>query len=210
MTARRIDRGRIGMVVFSTILGALSLQRAVSLVHEASIGTTITTGLVAVFYILLVWAYLRRGPARATTMSRSAMIAAPVATFLPFLLPFAGIGGADHTIIAVGTGLMVVGLLWSVWSLFTLGRNVSIVPQARTLVTSGPYAWIRHPLYLGEIITVLGLSLTLGGVLPVVGWGLLVVLQGYRALHEEALLVSTIPEYRAYQTTTARIVPSIF
>jgi protein-S-isoprenylcysteine O-methyltransferase Ste14 len=41
----------------------------------------------------------------------------------------------------------------------SLGRSISILPQARQLVTSGPYAFVRHPLYLGEMTAMLGIAM---------------------------------------------------
>jgi protein-S-isoprenylcysteine O-methyltransferase Ste14 len=48
--------------------------------------------------------------------------------------------------------LTVAGLAFTLWSLLYLRRSFSIVPQARRLVTSGPYRLCRNPLYVGEVI----------------------------------------------------------
>ena len=48
--------------------------------------------------------------------------------------------------------LLLAGLAWAVWSLRSLGRNLSVIPQARDVADAGPYRWIRHPLYAGEIV----------------------------------------------------------
>ena len=49
--------------------------------------------------------------------------------------------------------LLLAGTAWSVWSLRFLGRNVSVLAQARDVVDRGPYRWVRHPLYAGEIVS---------------------------------------------------------
>ena len=54
--------------------------------------------------------------------------------------------------------LATIGLAYSVWGLAYLRRSFSIVPEARRLVTGGPYALSRHPVYLGEIIGAMGQS----------------------------------------------------
>ena len=213
---RSIDWGRIAMVPISIVLGALAILRLVTLLTDEGQSVAhvavaaLTTLLTAAFYVLIVRAYLRRGAARATSRVPLALVAAPLATFLPFGLPFAGTGGRSSSLLVLGNVLLVVGFAYSLWALRCLDRSLSMVPQARSLVQHGPYAAVRHPLYLGELVAMLGLALTLGGPWPLVLWTVLVVLQGYRAVQEERLLRANLPEYADYQTRTARIVPGLF
>jgi len=117
----------------------------------------------------------------------------------------------------IGTGLRVTSLIlvaagWvlSIWVLLWLGRAFSIMAQARRLVTAGPYAIVRHPLYLCEEITVLGVALThfsLAAVLIVaVQW----MFQLRRMTNEEKVLGAAFPEYAAYATRTPKIIPRLF
>jgi protein-S-isoprenylcysteine O-methyltransferase Ste14 len=87
---------------------------------------------------------------------------------------------------------------------------VSVLAQAREVVDSGPYRWVRHPLYMGEIVSSLGLALTLGGVAAIAAWLGLCALQVYRALREEQVLLLTLPGYRSYWSRTAALLPGIF
>ena len=52
--------------------------------------------------------------------------------------------------------LLLAGIILAIWALIFLGRSISLLPEARRLVTSGPYALVRHPLYLGEMIAIAG------------------------------------------------------
>ena len=52
-----------------------------------------------------------------------------------------------------------MGSLGSILVLWRLGKSFSIMPEARKLVTGGPYACARHPLYTVEIITIIGTAL---------------------------------------------------
>lgn len=216
MPARSVDWGRVGMVPLATVLGAAAVSRVVTLTGNDAAGalalasTAVSAALTALFYTLMVWAYLRRGPARATSSVRLVLLAAPVATFLPFALPHVGAGGASTDVVVLADLLLAGGLIWSVWSLRHLDRSLSVVPQARVLVVDGPYRLVRHPLYLGEIVAMLGLALSLGGVWPVVGWSVLVALQCYRATQEESLLGAHLPGYAAYRARTARVLPGLF
>ncbi len=203
------------MVSASVIFGALAVGKVMILASGDTSSTAasaaIASGvLTALFYCLIVWAYVRRGQARATSRVTLALIAAPLATLLPFALPHVATGGASTGLVTAGSGLLLVGLLFSVWSVRCLDRSLSVLPQARVLVQHGPYRLVRHPLYLGELVAMLGLTITLGGAWPIAGWILLVLLQCYRAVQEESLLTSFLPGYEAYRSRTARVVPGLF
>ena len=169
-----------------------------------------STGLVCAFYALIIWCYLRRGPAGATSRSVTAHAAAVTAMLVPFAFPLlrsAPPGGAQQW---GGDALVAGGTAWAVWSLRSLGRSVSVLAQARVLVDRGPYRWVRHPLYTGEIMSSLGLAL-LAGTLPALAvWLGFCFLQAYRALREEQLLVAAMPAYRGYRARTAALIPGLF
>lgn len=213
---RRLDWGRVAMVPFSVFFGGLALLRLTSLLLGPGVGSletvvaAVTGSLTAAFYVLIVRAYLRRGAATATSRVRLTFLAAPLATFLPFGMPFVGAGGRSAQLLVLGDVLLVLGFAYSVYALRCLDRSLSVVPQARTLVQHGPYATVRHPLYLGELVAMLGLALTLGGSWPLVLWAVLVGLQAYRAVQEERLLRANLPDYADYQSRTARVVPGVF
>ncbi|MEO6713876.1 MAG: methyltransferase [Mycobacteriales bacterium] len=165
--------------------------------------------LIFAFYGLLIRFYLLRGRPQRTSQSAPAFIGAIVATFLPFALP-ALVEPADSLPLLVTSNLLIaVGLIWSIWALRHLARNVSIVPQARELVRSGPYAILRHPLYVGEIVAVGGVVVGGGSLLAVVLLAVLVGLQIFRAIQEEAVLSACFPEYAAYAQHTSRFVPGL-
>ncbi|MDQ6741518.1 MAG: hypothetical protein M3Z97_01220, partial [Candidatus Dormibacteraeota bacterium] len=63
----------------------------------------------------------------------------------------------------LGDLLLGAGMAYSIWALLYLRRSFSILPEARRLVTHGPYALSRHPLYLGEAVAALGLLATSAG-----------------------------------------------
>ncbi len=85
-----------------------------------------------------------------------------------------------------------------------------MIPQARSLVTSGPYRLVRHPLYAGELVAALGLVLSGFTAVALAAWMVLCGLQAYRAVREEELLVESMPEYAGYRLGTARLVPGVF
>src|SRR5207302_3384193 len=60
-------------------------------------------------------------------------------------------------VLASSDMLLACGMIWALYSLTYLRNRFSIVPEARGLVTTGPYQFVRHPIYLGEIIAGFGL-----------------------------------------------------
>jgi protein-S-isoprenylcysteine O-methyltransferase Ste14 len=110
----------------------------------------------------------------------------------------------------VSTWLNLVGTAAAVLVLAQLGRSFSVMAEARRLVTSGVYRFVRHPLYVAEELATVGIFMQF-----LSGWtALLVAVQiafQLRRMHnEEAVLAATFPEYAAYQARTARLIPGIY
>jgi protein-S-isoprenylcysteine O-methyltransferase Ste14 len=192
------------------LLANLSSLHSGSASGTAGVLRLIGTVLTCAFYALIIFCYLRRGPATSTSGSVTAHAAAVAATWLPFALPLlrgAPPGAARQ---AVADVLLVLGTTWAVWSLYYLGRNVSVLAQARGLADRGPYRWVRHPLYLGELISSLGVAVAANSLVAAVVWLVLCGLQVYRALQEEQVLLRALPDYRSYRSRTAALVPGLF
>lgn len=106
--------------------------------------------------------------------------------------------------------LLVGGNVLAIASLAHLGSAFGILPEARGLVTSGPYRLVRHPVYLGEIIA------ALGAVLPILSPTLaclllaFMALQYWRALNEERVLSAAFPAYSDYAASTWRAIPGVY
>lgn len=112
-----------------------------------------------------------------------------------------------------GTALVAAGLGFALWARWHIGRNWSgtiTLKQGHTLVRSGPYRWVRHPIYTGLILALLGTALAIGqwrGVLAVL-CALLTILR--RVGVEERLMRRTFPEYDEYRRTTPALIPHPF
>ncbi len=106
--------------------------------------------------------------------------------------------------------LMVGGSAITVAALLALGRSFSIFPEARQLVTRGPYAVVRHPMYLGEILAGLGLTLQVLSEHAVLLFALFLAAQLARMRYEEQILERTFPEYATYKLRTARLIPRLY
>lgn len=96
----------------------------------------------------------------------------------------------------------------TVWGLWTLKRSFSITVEARTLVTGGPYRWVRHPVYLGEILTYCAVLLWRYSIANTVIFSAFVLIQMLRAKWEEEKLGRVFPNYNTYAAKTWWFLPS--
>jgi protein-S-isoprenylcysteine O-methyltransferase Ste14 len=106
--------------------------------------------------------------------------------------------------------LLLIGNYLCLISLLQLGRSISIMAEARQLVTNGPYALIRHPLYFSEEVAILGAFLQFrsweAAAIVILHFGF----QIQRMRNEEQVLLATFPEYREYMNKTRRLIPGVW
>ncbi len=127
-----------------------------------------------------------------------------------FALPLLPATSLSPPLVALSALLLGGGTVAELAILAWLGRSFSLLPEARGLVTRGPYRRIRHPLYLAGLITSLGAMLHFRQ-----PWSLLIVaanfaLQLLRMHYEEQVLARAYPEYADYAARTWRLVPGIY
>jgi protein-S-isoprenylcysteine O-methyltransferase Ste14 len=133
-----------------------------------------------------------------------------VQTLFLDLLPIAD----DPTVLRiVGTTLYFVGLATAIVGRVQLGNNWMDIEEGQvlhkqSLVTGGIYRYIRHPIYIGDVLMLTGLELALNS------WLVLTVLIPLvvgvkQALAEEALLSRVFPDYEAYRKRTKRFIPFV-
>jgi protein-S-isoprenylcysteine O-methyltransferase Ste14 len=105
--------------------------------------------------------------------------------------------------------LVALGAGFSIYSLLYLRLNFSILPEARGLTTSGPYRVVRHPVYLGEILGAIGLTIALPSLVSALVLVSFVGAQLIRTRMEERVLAAQLPGYTEYARTTPRLLPFI-
>lgn len=119
----------------------------------------------------------------------------------------------NGTVLTVGTVLCVLGIALAIWARWHLGRNWSPRPSLKEhheLVTSGPYAVVRHPIYTGLVFATFGSLLTAGSLWLLV-WILLLVMFVLRVYSEEEIMGREFPQtYPAYKKRTKALIPFIW
>ena len=112
----------------------------------------------------------------------------------------------------IGLVLIAAGMAVILYSFFALGKSLTASPvpkQDGTLVTSGLYARVRHPIYFGLLLASIGVVLDAGPWPQFAIVLLLYVLLNIKASYEEELLAKRYPEYKAYAQKTPRFFPRI-
>jgi protein-S-isoprenylcysteine O-methyltransferase Ste14 len=112
-----------------------------------------------------------------------------------------------------GVGFALIAGLLLVWMFRTLGRNLTdtvVTRKQHTLVTTGPYRWVRHPLYSSAALMILGNSLAAANWFFFVAGCLMFLLLVIRTRKEEEnLIVRFGDDYRNYMQRTGRFVPRL-
>jgi protein-S-isoprenylcysteine O-methyltransferase Ste14 len=129
-----------------------------------------------------------------------------------------GIRGSDSLAVhspaleAVGVIVFLGGLGLAVWARVHLGRNWGMPMTEKAdpeLVTSGPYRWIRNPIYTGILLALLGTALAVN-LYYLLALALAGVYFVYSATVEERRLAATFPEtYPAYRAHTKMLIPFV-
>ncbi|SHN87811.1 methyltransferase family protein [Bradyrhizobium erythrophlei] len=116
----------------------------------------------------------------------------------------------SYALYVVSLLLIIAGTGFAIYAVLVLGRSISILPEARRLVARGPYALVRHPLYLGELVALTGVALQYMSVSALLLLALVWSFQLQRMKYEEQVLFQTFPGYGDYMAGTARLLPGIY
>jgi protein-S-isoprenylcysteine O-methyltransferase Ste14 len=119
---------------------------------------------------------------------------------------------AVHSLIlgAIGAVLFAGGIALAVWARLHLGRNWGMPMSQRAepeLVTSGPYRFVRHPIYTGLLTAMLGTALV-NNLIGLIVVAVLIAYFYYCGMVEERNLAATFPKaYPQYRSTTKMLIP---
>lgn len=162
----------------------------------------------------LYWLVAAFGAKRSSARRRAAPPGLLVLVAFVLLRVFTPGSLAVHSPIlhVVGLILVVSGIGLAVWARIYIGRNWGMPMTEKSepeLVTSGPYRFVRHPIYSGLLLAILGTAVATN-----VYWLIALIVMGgyfiYSATVEERLMTASFPDqYPRYEASTKMLVPFV-
>ncbi len=191
MTAQTVHKIITGAWIVIAVLWVLASFASKSTVRtQSGPSRALQAGLLIVAYLLLFDSSLRIGP-----LAWRILPASPLVSYIGLVLTFAGIALA-------------------IWARLLLGTNWSssvTVKESHELVRRGPYAIVRHPIYTGLLLAILGTAIAWGElrgfvalILAIIGWRL-------KSLVEESFMMDEFgSEYARYKRQVKALIPFVW
>jgi protein-S-isoprenylcysteine O-methyltransferase Ste14 len=202
-----------GVLMF---LAAAAFAALVATARQLAAGGTVPRLLptlvvnVCVFVLLLIETTLIACRTRAVAKAPGvkARASALVGTWLIFLVVFLPLRtDLPQPVYILAAVLSAGGDLLAIYVVLHLGGSFSIMAEARKPVSAGPYALVRHPLYVAEQIALLGALITYLSWRAVILFAVQSSVQFLRARNEEAILARAFPGYANYLRRTPMLLP---
>jgi protein-S-isoprenylcysteine O-methyltransferase Ste14 len=181
--------------------------RSVDLVYAIHIVMQLST---IAFMLLAAAAVLARTRPSTKASGLEPRISALIGSFLIYGIALYPRRDLSVSLEAISTVLTMIGNIAAVAALYQLGRSFSIMAETRRLVITGPYRFVRHPLYLAEEIAMVGVFMQFASVWTALLLVVQIAFQLRRMHNEELVLAASFPEYDAYRRSTARLIPGIY
>jgi protein-S-isoprenylcysteine O-methyltransferase Ste14 len=195
------NQSALAKLFFQTDYSVLPATLALSIVSKVCTLIFVT--------LLVVMFAVRRVPLRYASGFYSRFVAM-AGTFLGIGIVMLPPRELSSAIYLTSLLLTIVGTIVAIWTVIVLARSISILPEARAMVTSGPYMLVRHPLYLAEFAVLLGVALQYAQPWAFLLLGAHSFFQFERLRYEERTLLQTFPEYESYMARTARLLPYLY
>jgi protein-S-isoprenylcysteine O-methyltransferase Ste14 len=165
---------------------------------------------VTCFLLLFAALVLTRVPAVRRTSGVRPRLYAVAGAFLPIVIVASPTTLDTTASNLLSAALIMIGNGLAIYALRYLGRSTSIMPEARRLVTRGPYALVRHPLYVAEEVAIIGILIQHLSALTVAIAAIHLGFQILRMRYEEGVLRETFPDYDSLMMAKPRLVPGVY
>lgn len=182
-------------------------------------------GLVMVVFLFFLVSYLIREPAKKRADRPREFILPLICSILPFgLIESTHFAHGHHWLLLIfkpfyiqspgywnwGSIIAIIlGDFIIVWGLFYLKRSFSILTEVRSMVQKGPYRWIRHPMYLGESLSILGILFLSPSWFNIIVAVSFIVFLRIRAYYEEQKILAVYPDYANMLQNNGAFLPKI-
>lgn len=212
----------IGLVVFCLLLfvpaGTLNYWQAWAFLGTFTVASLLPTIYLARTNPAAMRRRMRAGPQAETRTAERIIMTATSADIVAMLVfsaldhrmgwshPPGWVSVLGDVLVAAGLGMAMLVVIQNGYAAATI-----TVEQGQPVVSTGLYGWVRHPMYVGSVVMMVGMPLALGSY-----WGLLFVLGGlvvlvWRILDEETLLNEDLTGYRDYtRRVRYRLVPGVW
>jgi protein-S-isoprenylcysteine O-methyltransferase Ste14 len=222
LNARTIKAGVRGFVVLAILVflpaGTLRYWQGWAFLATFGVCSTALTVYMALYDEKLLERRLRAGPRAETQTSQKiiivlVMLGSTAFLVFPVLDHRFGWSPVSSYVSIIGDGLIVLGYLFIFFVIRENSYAASTiqVTEDQRVVSTGPYALVRHPMYAGAILLIIGMPLALGSWYGVLGiFGFLPVLI-WRLSDEERFLTRNLPGYTEYKSKVHwRLIPGLF
>ena len=210
----RLCAGAWFFVLSAASFSAVSGQIADIAAGWASLTTAwpalLSEGCNVLFYTIICCIMLLRPEPVSRAGGIGPALLALAGTYGTWLIPLLPRGPEHPALVAASAAILLFSEVLILYTLLSLGRSFSLIPQARKLVTSGPYAVVRHPLYLVEEYAIAGVLLQYAWFAALPFLVLHVTVQIRRMQLEEEILRKTFAEYAIYARRTPRLLPGMW
>ncbi len=174
-------------------------------------------------YWLIAWLRVKRTKVQESRSDRLATII-PIPMVIAFELLFSselrfGLLGhrfipAEAWVPQAGIALTTLGVALAIWARYCLGQYWSArvtLREGHRIIRSGPYAFVRHPIYTGMLLAAAGTALVIGERRGVLGVLVMLAAHTHKALREQALLTLELgEEYSSYRRATGFLFPCLW
>ncbi|GEM_PF-555046 len=228
LLARILGSNFFGFYLLYRIL--LQAYDVLAFPRSASFFSWVQWVLIVLPFAIFFWSYLFRSPARVVANRFREIVFPFFCALLPFgvyessslvyeasiqktsilqafLTPFFPGGFSLYHSLAMV--FIFIGDAMALWALFYLRRSFSIMAEVRDWVNRGPYRWMRHPMYSGEILATIGFCLLKFSYFNLFLTLLFLGCIAWRACIEEQKIKSVYPHYASYQQKVGFFFPKI-
>jgi len=201
--------GDLALAGFILLTASIRAANGIESARDGDWLFTFNHAVVAIAMLINSALCLMRGPAIARSSGWVVPVVSVGGGYLANAVAILPMTWDPNWLIAGTTLLVTLSYALIIWALLTLRRSFSVLPEARALVTHGPYRFIRHPLYAGYFVSYVCFALPRIGFLSVIVCAAGIGCEIWRSLQEEKILQQTFPEYDAYARRTPRFFPRL-